>query len=246
MPVAVVAVAAFASAAVKARGAKNAADAQKKGINTAKQDITDAYEEAKSYQDPYLDAGKQAIGQLSEGTKAGGDFNRSFQMSDFVADPGYQFRLSEGQKSLERSAAARGGALSGSAIKGAQDFGQNLASQEYQSAYSRFNNDMNTRFDRLSRLASSGQHAADVRTGAATDYGSQIGNLSVNKGNVNAANKIASSTAWGNAIGTIGNAVAGGMGGSSIGSGGNISDYTSPAYSDWLARQGGGSSSYRS
>ena len=55
---------------------------------------------------------------------------RNFGASDFQADPGYAFRLSEGMKALDRTAAARGGLLSGATLNGAQRYGSDLASQE--------------------------------------------------------------------------------------------------------------------
>lgn len=60
------------------------------------------------------------------------------QRFNFEADPGYAFRMSEGLKGLERSAAARGGLLSGGAGKALQRYGQGLASQEYGNAFDRF------------------------------------------------------------------------------------------------------------
>ena len=63
---------------------------------------------------------------------------RNFGASDFQADPGYAFRLSEGMKALDRTAASRGGLLSGATLKGAQRYGSDLASQEYGNAYNRF------------------------------------------------------------------------------------------------------------
>jgi hypothetical protein len=63
---------------------------------------------------------------------------RNFGAGDFQADPGYAFRLSEGMKALDRTAASRGGLLSGATLKGAQRFGSDLASQEYGNAYNRF------------------------------------------------------------------------------------------------------------
>lgn len=53
------------------------------------------------------------------------------------ADPSYQFRLSEGQKALERSAAARGTLLSGGTAKAITGWAQNFASQEYQNIWGR-------------------------------------------------------------------------------------------------------------
>jgi hypothetical protein len=63
---------------------------------------------------------------------------KNFGASDFQADPGYAFRLSEGMKALDRTAASRGGLLSGATLKGAQRYGSDLASQEYQNAFNRY------------------------------------------------------------------------------------------------------------
>jgi hypothetical protein len=52
-------------------------------------------------------------------------------------DPGYQFRLQQGQKALERSAAARGALNTGGTLANTMDYSQGLASQEYQNAYNR-------------------------------------------------------------------------------------------------------------
>jgi hypothetical protein len=52
-------------------------------------------------------------------------------------DPGYAFRVQEGQKALERSASAQGQLVSGGQLKAAQQYGQGLASQEYGNAWQR-------------------------------------------------------------------------------------------------------------
>lgn len=52
-------------------------------------------------------------------------------------DPGYQFRLNEGLKALQASAAARGVLNSGGTLKGIEDYGQNYASQEYGNVFNR-------------------------------------------------------------------------------------------------------------
>ena len=52
-------------------------------------------------------------------------------------DPGYQARLAQGQQTLEQSAAARGTLRGGATLKALQDYGQQMASQEYQNAYAR-------------------------------------------------------------------------------------------------------------
>jgi hypothetical protein len=57
--------------------------------------------------------------------------------ADMGQDPGYQFRLSEGQRALERSGAARGVTNTGGNMKGLLDYGQQAASQEYGNVYNR-------------------------------------------------------------------------------------------------------------
>jgi hypothetical protein len=63
---------------------------------------------------------------------------RDFQRSDFEADPGYQFRIEEGNKGIEGSAAARGSVLSGAAMKALARFNQDTASNEYGKVFDRY------------------------------------------------------------------------------------------------------------
>jgi hypothetical protein len=62
----------------------------------------------------------------------------TFNAKQMELDPGYAFRVSEGQKALERSTAASRGLQSGAALKAATRYGQEMASQEYQNAFNRF------------------------------------------------------------------------------------------------------------
>ena len=50
---------------------------------------------------------------------------------DFETDPGYQFRVEEGERATERAAASRGGRMSGGVLAELQERGQGQASQEY-------------------------------------------------------------------------------------------------------------------
>jgi hypothetical protein len=54
-----------------------------------------------------------------------------------LQEPGFQFRLGEGRKALERSAASKGMLRTGGTFKGLLDYGQNFASNEYQNVYNR-------------------------------------------------------------------------------------------------------------
>ena len=134
-----------------------------------------------------------------------GDFNRDFTLADFTKDPGYDFRMQQGTQALDRSAAARGGALGGAAIKAAQRYGQDFASNEYQNAYNRFNNDRTQRFNRLASLAGIGQTATrDVAQQGAQVASNVAGNM-IGAGNSQAAGYIAQGNAVSGAANSLGN-----------------------------------------
>lgn len=68
----------------------------------------------------------------------------SFTADDLYSDPSYQFRLKQGQNALAQNQVAGGLNLSGAAAKQMNDYTQNVASQEYQNAYKRANDQYNT------------------------------------------------------------------------------------------------------
>lgn len=134
------------------------------------------------------------------------ELTRSFTNEDFVKDPGYDFRLQEGQKALERSAAARGGLQSGGMMKALSQYGQNFASNEYGNAYNRFNNDRSNRFNRLSAIAGVGQTATNQVGQAGQNYANQAGSNMTSAANAQGASRMAGAQAWGNAISGVANA----------------------------------------
>jgi hypothetical protein len=154
------------------QAAGKAADAQVQAGREANATTLAMYSQNRADLEPWRTAGGTALGQLSTGTAPGGDFNRDFTLADFNVDPGYQFRMDEGNKAIERSAAARGGLMSGATGKALQRFGQDTASGEYSNAYNRFNNDRTQRFNRLSGIAGTGQQTA-VQVG---DMGAKAAN----------------------------------------------------------------------
>lgn len=78
-------------------------------------------------------------GWLASQGRAANALTRDFAMSDYEADPGYAFRLAQGTKALENTAAARGNQLSGATLKAMSEYNQGQASQEYQNAVNRYN-----------------------------------------------------------------------------------------------------------
>lgn len=129
----------------------------------------------------------QPQARTPEQEAAFGSLLKSFSMDDFEADPGYQFRMDEGMRGVEGGAAARGGLLSGAALKAIQKYGQGLASQEYGNAYNRFNSDQTNKYNRLMGLVQSGQGSAQQIGNAAQNYGQQAGSNIIGAGNAQAA-----------------------------------------------------------
>ena len=90
-------------------------------------------------------------------------------------DPGYGFRMSEGLKAVDRQAAARGGLISGAALKASQRFGQDMASQEYTNAFNRFQTMRGNTLSPYERLQGVGLNATTMTGAAGASYGSAGG-----------------------------------------------------------------------
>lgn len=146
-------------------------------------------------------------GTTSSGAPAGanaGDFGslmRDFSAADFEADPGYAFRLQEGFKALERSAAARGTALSGGTLRELARYNQGFASNEFGNAYNRFQNNRATRFNQLAAISGAGQVSANTLAQTGAQNAATIGNLIVGGANAAALSRQSGANAWANAIG---------------------------------------------
>jgi len=132
-----------------------------------------------------------------------------FSMDDFEADPGYQFRLEQGNKALQNAAAATGNLNSGRALKDAIGYNSGMASQEYGNAYNRFTNDQNSQFNKLAAITGIGQSSASALAGVGQNYANQVGNNLIGAGNAQAAGIVGGANAINQGIGQVGNALQG-------------------------------------
>lgn len=167
--------------------AKATKDATKAQTRAQKQALEAQMELAR----PYVEAGKNAMTQYQNLAPY-----QSFGMPQFQADPGYNFRMSEGVKALERSAAARGLLQSGSTLKGITQYGQDVASQEYGNAFQRYLTEREARMDPYRYLTGIGQAAA---AGQAANVGEGLTAL----GNIRSAGIMGQSNAFTNTLGNI-------------------------------------------
>jgi hypothetical protein len=142
-------------------------------------------------------------------------------------DPGYQARLALGTDAIQRSAAARGGVLTGGTAKALDTYGQDYASNEYNNVYNRaltgydtnynqFQQQQANQFNRLAAISGIGQTTAGQLSSAgqaasnnvssnllntAQGMGQQLNNAAA----ANASGIVGSANAWGGALGNTGN-----------------------------------------
>lgn len=114
--------------------------------------------------------------------------------------PGYKFNLSQGLKSVQNSAAARGLGVSGAAFKGAAGYATGLADSTYQNQFSNAVTNQNNLFNRLTSITNTGQSAAANVGSMGTQVASNIGENTIGAGNAAAANYM-----------NTGNAISGGV-----------------------------------
>lgn len=130
-----------------------------------------------------------------------GSFTKPFDVNEFYKyqDPGYWWRLQQGQQAVQNGAAAKDGALSGAALKDLMGYNQDMASTEYGNAFNRYQTTQGNIFSRLSSLAGLGQNAAAGVGNQGVQLAGQAGQALQNAG-----------TAAGGGIVGAGNALAGG------------------------------------
>jgi len=201
------------SAAIGAKASKSAADDQSKAADRAAQLQADQVAQQRADQEPFRQAGittqNELLRQLGLGGDAAsagyGNLMRNFGQQDFQTDPGYAFRLSEGLKTLDRTAAARGGMQSGGALKAAERYGQNLASDEYQNAYARYNQNRQLNYNMLSGQQAVGQGATNAMGAAGQNYANNAGEAYMGAANARASGYIGAANAIGQGVGSLTN-----------------------------------------
>lgn len=182
------------------RAARDAASTQAAAADNATAAQRAALERQIELNKPFYDVGVSAVNRL--GTQAPFDPNAF----NYQADPGYAFRLKEGMNQMNATAAARGGLISGNALRAGQQYGQQMGSQEYQNAYNRYLGGYNINTANNQFLANLGQSSANNQAQAVGNFGaSQAANIT-GGANALAAGQIGSANAYGSALGGIGNA----------------------------------------
>lgn len=209
--VAVTAGSSIVGGAMSSSAASKAARAQQQAADQAAQLQREIFQKQTELQEPFRQAGITSQNELMRLLGIGGDqgaadygmLTRQFSEREMQMDPGYAFRLSEGEKALQRMQSARGNMLSGAAIKAGQRYGQDLASQEYMNAFNRAQAQLGTRLGALGSLYGAGQASAQQVAGQAGQMGANVGNLMGQAGQARASGYMGQANALNQALGGL-------------------------------------------
>lgn len=163
-------------------GAQSAADKQLAGVQAGTEAQKAMFDIQNEQQKPYREAGYTALSDIA-GMRP--YLQHQFTPEDFAAgiDPGYAFRLQQGQMANQRAANVGGGALSGNTLKGLQDYTQGEASQEFGNAFNRYQTQRSNIYNTLASIAGLGQTSLGQTTQAGTQTGANLAALNVAGGN---------------------------------------------------------------
>ena len=191
-----VAAAIAGSAVIGAYSSNKASKAQQQAQREASAAEERMFNRQVELQEPFRQVGVNALPELVEASRY-----TPFGMEQFQADPGYGFRLKEGLRALENSAAARGGLLSGNAMRGITRYGQGLASEEFGNAFNRYQAERAARLNPLQSLAGMGQSNAATMAQQAGQYGQNLAQGAAAMGNIRASGYVGQANALTGALG---------------------------------------------
>jgi hypothetical protein len=191
-----IAAATVGSALIGANASSRASKAQQQAASEGSAAQERMFNRQVELQEPFRQAGVNALPELVEASRY-----TPFNMDQFQQDPGYAFRMREGLKALDRSAAARGGLLSGNQLRGVTQFGQDLASQEYTNAFNRYQAERQARLNPLQSLAGVGQTATNTLSNEAGQYGQNMAANAAQMGNIRASGYMNQANALAGGIG---------------------------------------------
>jgi hypothetical protein len=194
--------------AMQSSAASKAAKTQAKSADAATALQREMYEKNLELQKPFYEAGLTGQNALMQYLGLGGDPNapgygagmKPFTGADLANEPGYQFRLGEGINALNRTAAARGGMMSGRALKEAERYGQDYASNEYNNAFNRYYTQRNQMLNPLQSLLGQAQTSAGNVGAAGQNYATQAGSNMMQAANARASGYMGGANALSSAL----------------------------------------------
>lgn len=190
--------AAVVGGAVQADSASKASYAQRKAAADANATQQDQYNQTREDQAPYRalasEVGLPGIRNFLSSN------NNQITTDQVLSEPGYQFGLSQGNKNIQGTAAARGGLYSGATLKALNKFGGDYATGRYNDTYNRMETSRTNQFNRFATAAGIGQTANNQVAGAGQNFANNVSSNLIGAGNAQAAGSLAQGNIWGNAL----------------------------------------------
>ena len=147
---------------------------------------TQMYNDQVARQQPFYQAGLNALPAYSQGVMPGGSLVKPFSVDDWLAnqDPARQLIMDEmGRATLHQAAAGTGGlsgVFAGNTAKALQDRAAQQTNKFYTDAYNRYVNDQATQRNALAGLTGFAPTAAQQIGNAGTNYATNVNNLATN------------------------------------------------------------------
>ncbi len=167
----------LASGIIGSNAMNNATDAESAAYDRAITEQGRQYDTTRADLMPWLDEGKSALTKLQDPN------------ANFMASPDYGFRRSEGTRDIGNSFAARGGSMSGNALKALNEFNSNLASGEFGDWW-----------NRQAGLAGVGQTTGMQLGTIGANKASNVGNYLANQGDVRGSGVLGRGAVWSGAL----------------------------------------------
>ena len=182
------------------RGAQTQANAALESARLQKQ----MFDIQNQQQAPYREQGYAALKDIA-GMKP--YLTHQYGAEDFQQgmDPGYAFRLQQGQMANQRAANLGGGLIGGNALRGMQDYTQGQASQEYQNAFNRYQTQRGNIYNSLASIAGLGQTSLGQTGQLAGTTAQNVGGAFAGAGSALGAGQVAMGNAIGGGIQGAGN-----------------------------------------
>lgn len=179
-----------AGAAGFAEGALTIKESEKKALH----DLGSTYRQISRHLEPWVSTGEQAFQELFS---IRGELTAPFTEETFRADPGYQFRLEEGERGLTNYLARQGLRDSGEARREFMRINQGYADQTYNDAFNRHWQENTNRFNvgnalagygerAIGRLANASQARGSGRAGVRMQAANAIANMYAGRGQAQA------------------------------------------------------------
>ena len=142
-------------------------------INTANTEGRADFAAAQDYYDPYVNAGNQAFQQMADYTGASGVAAQQAAYDNYRSSPGQNYLVQQAENASLRNAAATGGLGGGRVQQELQTQAMGLAQQDFANS-----------FDRLGRIADTGQQGVSAQSNLQQQMGANRLNQGINLANL--------------------------------------------------------------